>query len=232
MRTWIQQRFAPAAFAVVAASAGVGLGACAASVVTETAATSTGTTAGAGGAGSGGADGTGGMCAGPPPPSPTLPDQPGCYDNKMNTGWVAVPCLCELWLENTTPGTVSAGVELTVTPPDPAPTPTGPTGAGIAFDDPAASWYAVWATQAAEGGGFAVTHDGGTTTVEMSESSVALAMVPLAACETRKAMAYVHGALTTGLSMHAVLQDGTVLSTTDAACNNPAPNPPPVHGAP
>ena len=163
------------------------------------------------------------MCKPPPPPSPTLPQQLGCYVD-MGSGWVAVPCLCDLWLDNTTPGPATAGIELTVTPPDEVPTPPGAPGVDVAFDDPDASWYATWQQQAANGGAFTVTSDGGTTTVTMAESDVALGPVPLAACETRKAIAQVPGPAV--LSMHAVLADGTVFATVDAGCSNQPPDGP------
>src|SRR5690242_5985427 len=82
------------------------------------------TTGGSGGAAMGGAGGgtagSGGMCAAPPPPSPTLPNQPGCFTD-MGSGWVQIPCLCELWLENAATSPTTATLELAVTPPDQVP---------------------------------------------------------------------------------------------------------------
>jgi hypothetical protein len=169
-----------------------------------------------------GATDGGAMCDPPPPPSPTLPDQEGCYVND-GSGWVAVPCLCNLWLENTTPGPATASIELTVTPPEQVPTLIGALDIEIAFDDPDASWYAIWTNQAGSGDDFTVTSEGGTTTVRMGESGVALGPVPLAACETRKAIAHVSGSYSAMLSMHAVLDDGTVFATTDGSCSDIPP---------
>jgi hypothetical protein len=179
---------------------------------------------GAGGASGDGAGGGGGACEPPPPPSPTVPDGGGCYVNDMGTGWVAIPCGCELWLENTSPTPVTADVQLAVTPPDQVPSLTGALDVEIAFEDPDASWYATWTQQPGSGEAFVVSNEGGKTNVRMGQSSVALAPVPLAACETRKAAAVVvpGSNFTASLSMHAVL-DGAVTTTTDGTCSNPPP---------
>jgi hypothetical protein len=206
----------------VAASACVSLGACAAKDITKVAAGSVSAGPASSSGGAGGATDGGGMCDAPPPPSPTVPEQVGCYVD-MGSGWVSVPCLCDLWIENTTPGPATAGIELTVTPPDQVPTLAGTLDVEIAFDDPDASWYAAWTTQAGNGDAFTVTSNGGTTTVKMGESSVALGPVPLAACETRKAVAKVSGSTSATLSTHAVLDDGTVFATTDGSCYDPPP---------
>ena len=148
-------------------------------------------------------------------PSPTLPTDEGCYVND-GSGWIAVPCLCELWIENAEPGACAASVALSVSPPDQAAALGGALDVGVAFEDTDASWYAIWAAQAGGGDAFAVTSEGGTTTVELLAGDVALAPVPLAACETRKAMAYVSGSDTATLGMHAVI-GGT--ASTDGSCD-------------
>jgi hypothetical protein len=174
-----------------------------------------------GGAGGEPTDG-GGMCNLPAPPSPTLPDQPGCYFN-MGDGWLSVPCLCDLWLANTTQAPITVGIQLVVTPPEQVPTLTGPLDVEIAFDDPEASLYAIWTKQGGNGELFAVTSEGGTTTVRMGAGSVALAPVPIAACKTRTAIALVLGSNSAALSMQAVLDSGIAFATTEGTCSSPPP---------
>jgi hypothetical protein len=177
------------------------------------------TTGGAGGEPSDGGE----MCNTPPPPSPTLPDQPGCYVNTMGSGWVLIPCLCDLWLANTTPAPITAGIQLIVTPPEQIPTLTGPLDVEVAFDDPDASWFATWTKQPGNGEVFTVTSQGGTTTVRMGEGGFALAPVPIAACTTRKAVALVLGSTSATLTMKAILADGngSAIATTDGTCSSP-----------
>ncbi len=140
----------------------------------------------------------------------------------MGSGWVPVPCLCELWLENTTFAPINASIQLTVAPPEQVPTLTQTLDVEVAFDDPDASWYATWTNQAGNGQAFAVTNDGGMTTVRMGEGSVALVPVPVAACKTRKALAHVYpwSNDSAKLNMHAVLDNGIASATTDATCLN------------
>ena len=175
-----------------------------------------------GGTGGEATDG-GGMCNAPAPPSPTVPDQPGCYFNNMGSGWVAIPCDCNLWMANTTPAPITAGIQLTVTPPDQVPTLTGALDVEVAFDDPDASWYATWTKQAGSGDAFAVTNEGGTTTVRMGKSGVALAPVPVPACKTRKAIAHVYGGSSAVLSIQAVLENEIASVTVEGTCFNPPP---------
>jgi hypothetical protein len=194
-----------------------------------------GATSGAGGATSGaggatmssggsstasvGSGGSGAMCSPPPPPSSSLPTTPGCFEG-TTAGWVAIPCLCELWLQNTKAGPASATITLDVTAP-PLPALTG-VEVDVAFDDPDGSWLATWADEAGNGVAFALTSGGGKTTVRLGTSTVTLAPVPLAACETRKALAYISSVdTTTVLKMHATLDDGSVFATTDGTCANP-----------
>jgi hypothetical protein len=175
-----------------------------------------------GGTGGEAADG-GGMCNAPLPPTPTVPDQPGCYFN-MGSGWVAVPCDCDLWMANTTSAPIAAGIQLTVTPPDQVPTLTGALDVEVAFDDPDASWYATWTKQVGSGQAFTVTSAGGVTTVRMGESVVALAPVSIAACTTRKATAQVYGgSYSAVLSMQAVLDNAIASATTEGTCLAPPP---------
>jgi hypothetical protein len=210
---------------VVAVGGSMILGACTAGDAARVAA---GSVSGGGGgpSGTGGASGGGGMCNAPPPPSPTLPNQPGCYENP-GSGWIAVPCSCDLWLVNTRFDAITATIELTMKPPD-VPTLTGPVGAEVAFDDPEASWYATWSKQAGNGTAFVVTSAGGTTTVKMGTSGVTLAPVPIAACSTRKGVAQVNGSFSVALTLHADLADGAVFATKEASCSNPPPVSPPA----
>jgi hypothetical protein len=171
-----------------------------------------------GGAGGESPDG-GAMCNTPPPPSPTVPDLPGCYTNVMNGGWVAIPCDCELWLANTTYAPITAAIQLTVTPPDEVPTLTGMLDVEVAFDDPDGSAYATWSNQAGNGVAFTVTNAGGTTTVRMGESSVVLAPVPVVACTTSKARASVSGSFSAKLHLHAALDEGSFSATADGTCS-------------
>jgi hypothetical protein len=163
------------------------------------------------------------MCNLPPAPSPTMPTAPGCYKNDMGQGWVEVPCDCALWMENTRPVEITASIVLGVTPPEDAPTLDGSVDDEIAFDDPDASFYAVWSKQSGIGTALGVTHDGGVTTVRMGVPSLTLLPVPIEACKTRKAAAKVDGPNDAKLSIHAVLEDGTPFTTTDVICFNPPP---------
>ena len=128
----------------------------------------------------------------------------GCAWN-LGSGWVAVPCTCDLWLTNTSPSSIAARIQVTVKP-DPQ-SPPGPV-ADIAFDDPDASFHAVWKAQAADGS-FVVANASGKTTVSV-EHDVTLASVPLAGCTTRTARTELKSAT---VSMHAVRDDGTELAT-------------------
>jgi hypothetical protein len=209
--------------ALFASSALIGLGACGANANVHelSGGTTGGATSGAGGSSttSVGSGGTAAMCPPPPPPSPTLPATVGCY-TETTAGWVASPCQCELWLQNTTPAPANATITLTVTAP-PLPELMG-ADVEVAFDDPDGSWYATWAQEAGNGVAFALTSAGGKTTVRLGTSTVTLSPVPLAACETRKALAYISSVdTTTVLKMHATLGDNAVFATTDGTCVNP-----------
>lgn len=182
---------------------------------------------GAGGNGTGNAGTTGGSggtagCAPPPPPSPTMPTEGGCFVNE-GSGWVAVPCSCELWLDNTEAAPITVGMQLVVAPPDQVPDLDGPLDVEIAFDDPDATWHATWSRQPGNGETFAVTHQAGKTTVRMGEAEVELAPVSLTACEVRKGVAQVLPGDNSAakLNMHAILDDGTASVAVDGLCNNP-----------
>lgn len=160
-------------------------------------------------------------CPAAPPPS-SVPA--GCSENK-GSGWVSVPCTCDLWLENSTPVPVTAGLQLTVVaPPDQGPSPSGAHVGEVAFDDPDASWFATWSKQPGNGDAFTVRREGGTTVVSVGEGVVAMVPVPLDSCTTRKGQAHVLGSAT--LRADAVLANGVTLATM-ARCDNPPARPPP-----
>jgi hypothetical protein len=125
-----------------------------------------------------------------------------------------------MWLQYTTPGPANATITLTATAP-PLPDLTG-LEVDVSFEDPDGSWSAPWAQEAGHGAAFALMSGGGKTTVRLGTSTVTLSPVPLAACETRKALAYISSVdTTTALKMHATLDDGAVFATTDGTCINP-----------
>jgi hypothetical protein len=138
----------------------------------------------------------------------------------MGSGWLPVPCSCELWPENDTTAPVTVAIDLTVTPPEEVPSLDGSLDVEIAFEDPDASWYDRWTTQAGNGVAFAVTHEGDATTVRLGQGSVELAPVPLAGCETRKGAAQVLGSLSAVLKAKATLDDGAAFTMN---CLNPPP---------
>lgn len=186
-------------------------------------ATGSGGSGGATTTGTGAGGDAGGTCNEPPPPSPIQPSQPGCYENP-GSGWIPVPCSCDLWMPNTTFDSIPAILLLTVTPPDQVVSLDGPLEVGIAFDDPDASWYATWAKQQGNGVAFMVTNEGATTTLKMGEGSLVMGPVRIPACTTRKAVAHLTGSnYMAKLGIHAILGDGSVVTTTDATCSNPPP---------
>jgi hypothetical protein len=114
-----------------------------------------------------------------------------------------------------------------VAPPQ-VPSLAGPIDVEVAFEDPDATLYAIWASQIGGGQAFAVVHAGTATTVRMGASDVTLPPVPVAACETEKGHALVipaNGA-DVALQIHAVLEDGTGPQAVDATCQNAHPTKP------
>jgi hypothetical protein len=159
-----------------------------------------------------------------PPPSQSMPTKPGCYEN-LGQGWIHVPCSCELWLKNKAKVDAQVELDFTAMASDTQPTLGGPLDVEIAFDDPDASWYAVWASQTQAKDSFAVTSGAGKTTVRMAANTVKLAPVALAACRRRDANAIVGGVVGAELSMHAVLRDdaGNAIATYDGSCEDIPP---------
>jgi hypothetical protein len=177
-----------------------------------------------GGGGPGGGTG-GGTCPDhTPPPSQTQPTKPGCYEND-GSGWVQVPCSCELWLQNKLPATASVALDFAIMASDVVPSLGGPLDVEIAFADPDGSWDAAWASQTQGKDAFAVTAGGGKTTVRMAANTVSLAPVHLGACRRRDANASVSGVFGAVLEMHATLADaaGNVVATYDGTCEDIPP---------
>ncbi len=157
----------------------------------------------------------------PPSVDPPL----GCSED-LGAGWVAIPCVCELWTQNTAPDPATATIELTLSPPDFTPTFGGPLLVQIAFEDPDTSWYTIWAAQPGNGSAYQVTTQSGTTTVTLGASDVTLPPVPLEACEMRKAWASIPGeyyACTLSMNMQAVITAGGTVTMTSGPCFNEPP---------
>jgi hypothetical protein len=143
----------------------------------------------------------------------------GCYVGTVC--WQKVPCNCELSIENPAASVASVQFAFTVTPAMAAPSLSGDLEITVAFDDPDASWYAAWATQAEAGTTFAVTKAAGTTTVTLVAASVALPNVPLPASASREVWARVIGGpWSTSLDMDATLTnaEGAKLAHARGSC--------------
>jgi hypothetical protein len=164
-----------------------------------------------------------------PPPSSTQPTKPGCYENN-GSGWIEVECSCELWIKNPTPVETRVSIDLTTAPGATEPTLNGPLDVEITFEDPDASWFAIWTKQASKGETFAVTRAGKKTAVRMGTSTVKLAPVTLSACRRRDGEATVSGLPTATLTAHADLRDGegNAIVSAETTCSDT----PPVTSAP
>jgi len=176
-----------------------------------------------------------GACADSTAPSYTDPQQPpgqtGCYVY-TNGAWEPIPCDCELWLSNTEPTPVTVSLSLTFLPGEVAPSLTDSPDlpdVEIAFPDPDARWYDVWAEQAGRGTLFAVARADGRTTVRLGASHLVLDLVTLAGCQERRPRANIVAPWGTAwqLDMQATLSDldGNVVSTPSGSCNQPQSHP-------
>jgi hypothetical protein len=177
---------------------------------------------GTGGSGvAGGAGGEGAACS-PPVYSQGLPAMSGCYAG-TDQGWVQVPCVCDLWLENTTHDPL--GVSLTLSQVEASSSSTDAADPELDIEDTDSAFYAVWSTQAAAGAPITVSHSDDTTAVKLQAESVVLGPVSVAACSFITGIASMKGYDTT-LSMHADFLDatGSVVLTTDGTCFNPTPS--------
>jgi hypothetical protein len=165
----------------------------------------------------GGAPPSGGACT--PPSLDGPPNQIGCYVDTAS-GWLEVPCNCELPVANATPQAVSVSLQLTVTPSTLVPSLTGVVDVEISVADADSSWYRVWAAQPGSGTEFAVSNDGATTKVRLGTDSLSLSAVPLAGCDERKVISTVDGDQSAGLSVHGALTSsvGAALVSVDGAC--------------
>lgn len=162
--------------------------------------------------GSGGAAGT---CDPTMNSQASVPSSQGCFAG-TDRGWVQVPCLCELWLKNTTESPLAVVLTLYGGSPDP-----DASGGELDLKDPDATFYSVWSLQAAAGAPISVVRDGNVTAVRPAASSVALSSVVVPACSffTGQANVGISGAL----SMHADFLDaaGNVVLTSDGSCFRP-----------
>jgi hypothetical protein len=164
----------------------------------------------------------------PPVPQPTPPNAPGCYEG-VDGGWIPVLCLCQLPIDNETGSPETFIITLEMTSTSPAPSFGGALQVAVTFDDPDATWYTVWAKNAASGSDYMVTATGGQTTVQLGAPSVSLPPVPLALCGARLGVATISGTYdpswdTLSLSMTASIEGrGTGAATTTATCPAPVP---------
>lgn len=159
-----------------------------------------------------------------PPPSPTPPDTVGCFEGN-DAGWVQVPCLCELPIENDSAQEIDVILQTIVSPPSLAATLTltGTLDIEIAFEDPGATWYAVLASEAGNGTYYAASNDGVTTTVRVGNGDYLYGSLPLASCEGRHLTARIAGNSDATLTMRANLASahGGGIGTLVNDCANP-----------
>jgi hypothetical protein len=143
------------------------------------------------------------------------PQVVGCYVGTIC--WRKVPCNCELPIKNPAASVADVQFALTVTPTLVTPSSSGDLEITVAFDDPDASWYAAWATQAGTTTAFAVTKAAGTTTVTLATASVVLPKVPLPASASREVWARVIGGPPwTRLDMEATVTNAAGATLADA----------------
>jgi hypothetical protein len=134
-----------------------------------------------------------------------------------------LPCNCDLWLRNTAGGPVSVKLALAFSPADMLPSLTGSPDVEVKFEDADASWYGVWAQQAARDASFNVTNDSGYTTVRLGASSVDLDPVAMAGCESRSPTGSISAPYGTflNLDMQATLTDaeGRLVANDTGQCS-------------
>lgn len=148
-----------------------------------------------------------------------VPSSVGCYAG-TDRGWVQVPCLCDLWLKNTTESPLA--VVLTLDWGHSADSTTDGSGVELDLKDPDATFYAAWSQQAASGAPISVVRDGDITAVRPEASTVALSSVAVPACSFFTGQAYVDSTSDT-FGMHADFLDamGNVVLTSDGSCFRP-----------
>jgi len=104
---------------------------------------------------------------------------------------------------------VSVKLALAFSPADMVPSLVGTPDVEVKFEDADASWYGVWAAQAARDASFNVTSDSGFTTVRLGASNVHLDPVAMAGCESRSPTGSISAPYGTflNLDMRAALTD-------------------------
>ena len=173
--------------------------------------------AGAGGSGVlGGTGGEGDACDQLVYSQGAVPSTVGCFAG-TDQGWMPIPCLCDLWLKNTThdPLAVTLTLSLTEAPPSSADAP----GAEVDIQDPDSIFYAVWSQQAAAGAPIAVVRSSDITAVQLHAANVVLDPVSVPACRFVTGTARMNGSAGE-LGMHADFLDatGSVVLTSDSSC--------------
>ena len=153
---------------------------------------------------------------------PELPSVVGCYVHEPE-GWRQIPCNCELWVKNTLPTSAEVRVTLAVVSNQPEPPLDGTSEFEVAFDDPDAQWFDVWAAQAGETADFFVARDGSTTTVRPDAWTVTLNPVPLAGCRSRTGTAAMIGSPSEMLDMQAEVTNESSNESlrSSGTCTNP-----------
>jgi hypothetical protein len=130
---------------------------------------------------------------------------------------VQVPCLCDLWLKNTTHDTLA--VSLTLSFAGTLPASADAPAPELDLHDPDSTFYAVWSEQAAAGAPIRVVRSDDITAVWLFAASVVLGPVILPACGFVTGTAFMNG---TGgaLDMHADFVDmnGRVVLSSDGSC--------------
>lgn len=179
----------------------------------------------------GGGTDDGGSCGdafAPPKPQPGMPTAPGCYEG-VDGGWIPILCACQLPIDNKTASAASFIVTLAMNKTSPSPTFGGSLDVKVSFDDPDASWYAVWAKQPKNGTDYVATNTDGQTVVELGVPNLVLAPVPLSACGARLGTASISGVYDRswsglGLLMTASIEGrGSGAATTSVTCEAPVP---------
>lgn len=118
---------------------------------------------------------------------------------------------------------MSVKLALAFSPADMVPSLTGSPDVEVKFEDADASWYGVWAPQAARDASFNVTNDTGYTTVRLGASSVNLDSVAMAGCESRSPTGSISAPYGTflNLDMQATLTDsaGRLVANDSGQCS-------------
>lgn len=175
-------------------------------------------TSAAGAGGNGSLGGTGGAvdACSPANAHGGAPSSIGCFAG-TDEGWVQVPCLCDLWLKNTTHDALVVNLTLSFAGTPPA--STDAPAPELDLHDPDSAFYAVWSEQAAAGAPITVVRTDDITAVRSFAANVVLGPVTFPACGFVTGTAFMNGA-GGALGMHADLLDttGNVALTSDGSC--------------